>query len=191
MDFNKKMRQSKKLVHRLVHFAAAHQKPLITGVVIALTVGAAYVAGNALHHSTLSRNEPSGRKPATSSPPADLPVLQPHTTPSAEINWNRISPPDKEPVFAYTDAIEGVAISVSQQQIPPSFASNTQEHVANLAASYNATTKLSVDTTDFYIGASAKGPQSVILTKNNLLIMIKSQSTITDDAWRTYIASLK
>lgn len=98
--------------------------------------------------------------------------------------WKRVSPPGDDPVFAYTDSIDDITISVSQQPIPDGL------DIAELARSYSATTTLDVKGTDVYIGTSAQGPQSVILSKNGLLILIKSQYKIPEDSWVEYIASL-
>ena len=104
--------------------------------------------------------------------------------------WERISPPERDPVFAYTDTINDVSINVSQQPLPELFKTDTTGKVAELAKSYNATKKINADTTTVYIGTSAQGPQSVIFTKNDLLVLIKSQENINDDAWVNYIKSL-
>ena len=104
--------------------------------------------------------------------------------------WKRISPPGKEPVFAYADSIGTVPISVSQQQLPASWKDNTDDQVAELAKKFNATDKIDGGGTKIYIGTSAKGPQSAILTKKNLLILIKSQRKIEDAAWQAYVGTL-
>lgn len=104
--------------------------------------------------------------------------------------WKRVSPPKKDPVFAYADTLEGVNISVSQQPLPASFKDDVASQVAALAKQFNATTKLSAGATTAYIGTSAKGPQSVIFTKNDLLILIKSQSKVSDSAWIRYVQLL-
>lgn len=105
--------------------------------------------------------------------------------------WERVSPPSAAPVYAYTDAIRGVAISVSQQPLPEAFKKDTDAHLSELAKSYNATDKMNADGTTVYIGISAKGPQSALFVKNSLLILIKSQSKIDDKQWITYIDSLE
>ena len=105
--------------------------------------------------------------------------------------WRKASPPGSDPAFAYTDTVDSVAVSVSQQKLPRDFSQNPAAHVAELAKSYNATTQFIVDDTPIYIGTSAKGPQSVIFTKRGLLILIKSQQKISDVAWKRYITSLE
>lgn len=105
--------------------------------------------------------------------------------------WKRVSPPDSEPVYAYTDRLDDTAISVSQQPLPESFKQGgVDSQVADLAKKFNATTSFDAGTTTAYIGTSAKGPQSVIFTKNSLLILIKSQANIKEDSWVRYVKSL-
>lgn len=104
--------------------------------------------------------------------------------------WQRVSPPESEPVFAYNDHIDDIAINVSQQPIPESFAGNVGANVKSLAESYSATTVIEAGETTVYIGRSSRGPQSVIFTKNNLLVLIKSQGTIKHESWARYINAL-
>lgn len=104
--------------------------------------------------------------------------------------WRRVTPPGEDPVFAYVDTIDTVAISVSEQPLPDTFKRDTQAAVADLAKQYNATTKLKAGDTTIYVGTSAKGPQSTILTKHNLLILIKSKSQVDNGSWTDYINSL-
>lgn len=105
--------------------------------------------------------------------------------------WNRVSPPDKSPVFSYTDKIENIFISVSEQPLPDAFKSEPELQTSKLAESYNATTKFDANGTTVYLGNSAAGPQSIIFTKNNLLILIKSQNKINEKAWISYIQALR
>jgi len=104
--------------------------------------------------------------------------------------WKKLTPPNSNPFYTYADTIDGVAVNVSQQQLPPSFQANTNQKVAELAKSYNATSRLTVGGLTIYIGISAKGPQSVIFTKDNLLLFIQSERKISDQAWKAYITSL-
>lgn len=105
--------------------------------------------------------------------------------------WQRVSPPQNDPVYAYSDEINGVAVTVSQQPLPKSFRKDTKSQVAKMAKEFNATNEIDADNTTLYLGTSAKGPQSVILAKNNLLILIKSESSIEVIAWINYVNSLK
>ena len=104
--------------------------------------------------------------------------------------WTRVSPTNKDPVFAYVDSLGGSSINVSQQPLPPGFRDDTAEQVSLLAQDFNASQVLTVGDTLVYIGTSAKGPQSVILTKNELLILIRSSVVISNELWASYVASL-
>lgn len=105
--------------------------------------------------------------------------------------WTRVSPPDHNAVYAYTDTISGVSLIVSQQPLPDSFKKDSSTAIKDLAASYNANRSLQVDGTTVYIGTSTKGPQSVICIKKELLILIKSSAVLNDTQWTAYISSLK
>lgn len=104
--------------------------------------------------------------------------------------WKRISPEKSDPVFAFSDKIGDVPISVSEQPLPASFKTNIDDQIAELAKKFNATTKIDASGTKVYIGTSAKGPQSAILTKNGLLILIKSENKVDEKAWAQYVKSL-
>lgn len=105
--------------------------------------------------------------------------------------WTRVSPADRDPVFAYIDKIGTTKIIVSQQPLPKQFTSNETEHIEKLAKDYNATEKITVDGDTVYIGTSEKGPQSLILSRDNLLILIKSSLQIDSNEWAKYINSLQ
>ena len=104
--------------------------------------------------------------------------------------WTRVSPPDRNPVFAFADSIAGTPIIVSEQPLPSDFQTDATEQVSLLAEGYHASKHLKVGDVSVYIGTSAKGPQSVIFTENDLLILIKAQAVISDDHWVGYINSL-
>lgn len=105
--------------------------------------------------------------------------------------WVRVSPEGTTPVYAYNDTLTDIPISVSEQPLPESFKNDSAAKVAELAKSYNASATLAIGDTTIYIGTSAKGPQSVIFTKSNLLVLIKSEKKIEDAAWSSYAASLQ
>ena len=109
---------------------------------------------------------------------------------NSSVAWQRVSPSSSAPVYAYADTISGVEATISEQPLPTSFQSDPSGQIANLAQGYNATDTITAGGTKVYIGTSANGPQSVIFTKNKLLVLIKSQATISDKAWAAYINSL-
>lgn len=151
---------------------------------------AVVIVGGITYAVISAQNHPK----TTSTTIAQKPTYQtivPSNKPASSLKWQRVSPPNGDPVFAYADTINGVSIFVSQQPIPDSFQPNVDDKVAELAASYTATDKISAGSTPIYVGTSAQGPQSVIFSKNNLLVLIKSASKVSDDAWASYASSLQ
>lgn len=94
--------------------------------------------------------------------------------------------PNQSEIFTYQDTIDGVKISVSQQLLT---SDDKITEVANIAKSYNAANTLDTKETA-YIGSSTKGPQTVIFSRNELLIFIQSDGVISDSDWVSYIDSL-
>ena len=122
----------------------------------------------------------------------DYPTLLPSGKSADDLGgWTRISPPEREAVYAYVDTINSVPVSVSQQPLPPTFKNDPETKVRDLALAQNADKSLDAGSKKLYIGTSKNGPQSVIFHTDTLLILIKSSSTIPDDAWKTYVDSLQ
>lgn len=143
------------------------------------------LAGIYLLMTTLAKNGPHN----TDTP--DYATVLPAGTSITQLGgWKRVSPPKSEPVFAFVDTIDGTPVSVSQQPLPSSLKGGSDQ-IADLAKKFNATTPLEAGDTKAYLGSSVKGPQSVILTKKNLLILIKSQQEIPVASWVRYIEALK
>ena len=105
--------------------------------------------------------------------------------------WQKVTTPNNDVFYAYVDTINGVTVNISQQQLPGKFKADVSNKMLEMARAYNANVKLDVDGIKVYIGTSAKGPQSVLLTKDGVLILMKSWSTIPDSDWTSYIKSLE
>ncbi len=105
--------------------------------------------------------------------------------------WTRISPPDSDAVFTYTDKIGVQPINVSEQPLPESFTVDTDNKVESLVKGFIANKKITVDGRIVHIASSKGGAQSVIFTKDKLLILIKSAAKIDDNQWAAYINSLQ
>lgn len=121
-------------------------------------------------------------------------------------NFKALTPPDKKPdwkqsspqggkketsVYIYNDKIGDIPIKVSQQPLPPSFRDDPASKVSEMAADFNASNSMQVGGVSIYIGTSAKGPQSVIFARDNLLVLIKSDNHIPEGSWADYIKELK
>jgi len=158
---------------------------LIAAFIIVVIVGL-LLAGSALQRRAANEAaEKAGENPGYST------VTPNGKSISTLGGWQRISPPEKDPVFAYTDKVGKVSISVSEQPMPASFNNDIAGQVAEVAKKFNATNTLDAGGTKIYIGTSAKGPQSLIFAKNSLLVLIKSQEKVDDKAWTAYVSSLK
>jgi len=105
--------------------------------------------------------------------------------------WTLISPKGTAPAYTYTDRLNGIGINISEQILPEGFEEDTDQKIENLALGFNASQKISANGLAVYIGTSTDGPQSIIFRKNNLLILIKSDTTISNDQWVAYINSLQ
>lgn len=104
--------------------------------------------------------------------------------------WQKLTPPNSEAFYVFVDTINGVTVNVSQQSLPGKFKGDVTNKMVELARAYKANVKLDADGTRVYIGTSAQGPQSVLFTKNGVLVLIKSWSNIPDADWVAYVKSL-
>lgn len=94
-------------------------------------------------------------------------------------------------VASYTDTLNGVPITVSQQPLPDSFKDDPDGQVKKIAENFSANKEIKAGGLVAYLGTSAKGPQSLVLKRGDLLIFIFSQRAIPDDVWGTYILALE
>jgi len=172
-------------MRRSIHSLLTKKTILIAGSIILVVIGL-IVTLAVISNSKSSQADQSTTKES----PGFQTVLPNNTSVDALGGWTRISPPENDPVFAYTDTINDVSITVSQQPAPSSFKNNLDTEVAEVAKKFNATSQLDAGSVKAYIGTSAKGPQSVIFVKNNLLILMKSVQKIDDSKWISYIKSL-
>lgn len=158
---------------------------IVTGSIILLLVIAGIITLVVTHRSTPNTAQTIIENPGYST------ILPAGQTIVKLGGWVRVSPEKSEAVYAYNDTIDGVKVSVSEQPLPASFKSDIDSHIADLAKSYNATDSVNAKGTTVYIGTNSEGPQSVIFTKNDLLILIKSEKQIKNATWSSYVASLQ
>lgn len=141
--------------------------------------------------ATLGDNA-SQQRPATTETPDFQTVLPKGSSISSLGGWNRVSPPDRDPVFAFVDTLDERQITISQQPLPRTSADSPADTIRSIAYDFNAKDRHTADDgTVFYVGTSSKGPQSIITGKNNLLLLIKAPTAIDIDSWSRYIASLQ
>jgi hypothetical protein len=145
-------------------------------------------------HSTITSTDKTVRDKNTGKDlkAPDYPTLLPEGKTIESLGgWTRVSPPDRNPVFAYVDTINNKQINVSQQPLPTELKEDTGSQVEQLATGYKATEKVTVGDITVFIGTSAKGPQSAIFAKNNVLVLIKTSVPISDDEWASYVTTLR
>lgn len=122
----------------------------------------------------------------------DYPTLLPEGKSAEDLGgWTRISPPERDPVYAYVDTIASVPVSVSQQPLPPTFKADPDAKVRDLALAQGADKTISAGSKKIYIGTSKNGPQSVIFNTDTLLVLIKSSALVPDEEWKKYVESLR
>lgn len=167
---------------------------IIVIVVLCCVISVSYIVIVRLHHPANSPSLTGGSQQQATGPTPGTPKY-PTLLPAGKSihdlgGWYRISPPDRDAVYAYADSIGTIHIDVSEQPIPASFKPDIAESVAELARSFDANQKLSVSDLTVYIGTSAKGPQSLIFVKSNTLILIRSVTIVNNNQWLQYIESL-
>jgi hypothetical protein len=165
---------------------------IINVAVIALAVG--LIGFLMMRSPTENKGEVQGA--VTSNIPTnvtpDFPVLTPLGAGVEDLGgFAKISPKDTPSVYAFRDAIAGVPIKVSQQQLPDSLRTDQINKLKELAESFNAKDPLEVGDNTAYIGASTNGVQSVVYMKGENLVLIASDNTISNADWVTYIGNLR
>lgn len=162
----------------------------IVGIAL-VAITASYIV---MHRPSLaqpSHGKTAGPPPLVKGTPDYATVLPAGKTIADYGGWTRISPPNRDPVYAYVDKIGSVQVNVSEQPLPTSFTTNPGAHVLQLAQSFNATDKFTVAGTPVYISTTSDGSQSVIMNKGNLLILITSNSSLSNNQWAAYINTLR
>lgn len=170
-----------------------------------LTIGGAFVAAAVIgigiygvfghkaqvHNPAVATTTQVLSKTVGSSKPSYSTLLPAGKTIEQLGGWGRVSPPDKDPVFAFADTIKQVPITVSQQPLPENFKKDPSAEEAKLATQFSATDKATTtDGQQVYIGTGNKGVQSAITIKDGLLILIRANSQVSNDQWAAYVSSL-
>jgi hypothetical protein len=138
--------------------------------------------------------QPTNQKPATRELPKGTPdyktLLPAGKTDKQLGGWTRVSPKDRDPVYAYTDRLDSIAIIVSQQPVPDDFKSNPAK-LQQFAEDYGARDEIDAGGVKVYAGTSANGPESVIFVKNGLLVLIKTDQAVNRNSLIDYIKQLQ
>ncbi|MDB5167066.1 MAG: hypothetical protein JWN26_211 [Candidatus Saccharibacteria bacterium] len=133
---------------------------------------------------------PSAKITLTKGTPNYTTILPDGKSSSELGGWTRVSPPTSNAVYAYVDKIGKVQVDVSEQPLPDGFKNNIEAQVQQIAEAEGASEKITVGAITVHIGTYDKGTQRAIFSKNNLLLLITSASTISNNDWATYINTL-
>lgn len=172
----------------MIHFKNLTRKTLLIGLIPIVT--GLVLAGIAVSHLVQTNNATQNQIAKDGTSPSFTAALPKGKSIDDLGGWKKQNPPSGEPYYVFTDSINGTPIRVSQQALPDTFKTDTKSKITELAKSFNATQTFDVNGTTIYIGTSAKGPQSVIFNRDQVLILIVSDQTIPEDAWKNYITSL-
>lgn len=102
-----------------------------------------------------------------------------------------VDPEGKRDTGSYPDVINGINIRVSEQVLPKDFKPDVQAKMDNFAKYNYYSEQITAGDTKVYIGMSVKGVESVMFTKNDLLVFIKAESKVDNNQLADYIKSLK
>lgn len=107
--------------------------------------------------------------------------------------WTRVSPNSAEAVYAYSDTLFGTGVTISQQKLPASFASDTEKKIQQLQSEQGYVTQHTIksDGTTIYVGVSNKNYQSTIFTEQGILVLMTSYRPINDASITQYVHSLR
>lgn len=162
-----------------------------TLVIAASLILAGVVVGGVAMRSVVDTAENQAHQTAADGISPEFRALLPKNTTISELGgWNKQTSPSGETYYDFVDSINGATIRVSQQKLPESLKQNTDDSIATLAKGYNANRSFDAGGIKIYIGINTKGQQSLIFTRDSLLVFIVSGQTIPDDAWKDYIAKL-
>jgi hypothetical protein len=140
---------------------------------------------------TATLGESTSSLPITNELPREkprFPILYPSSKSPDDFDVVRISPDGADVSYTYLDqlTVDGGVFKVTQQEIPEGF------DLEKTATDFQATNIIQIDEDKVYHGYSEKGGvQSLIFTKNDKLITIRSPQKFTDDQWAGYIISLQ
>lgn len=162
-----------------------------TIAIAASLILAGVIVGGVAIRSVVDTAEMKAHQTAADGTSPEFRAILPQNTTISELGgWNKQTSPGGETYYDFMDSINGVAIRVSQQKLPENFKQATDDSIAKLAKGYNANRSFDAIGTKVYIGINTKGQQSLIFTRDSLLVFIVSGQTVPDDAWKDYIAKL-
>lgn len=113
-------------------------------------------------------------------------VLKPADNPTVTL-----APLKGDHAFSFDDKIAGIAVTVNQQPLPSDFKANPAQALADFAKTLQTTTKFGAGSVTAYTGKTARGEQTTVFVKNDLLLFITSKQSLSNDQLANYINLLR
>lgn len=135
---------------------------------------------NADSQQVLSSNLPTSPTFTTLAPGGDI-----HQATGGELRYD-----SAKQVASYTDTVQNVAITVSQQELPGHFVLDPAAGMANLASSINSKDQFNVGDTTVYVG-QPNNTQTAVFMKNQVLVFIVAQTPLSNEVLAAYINGLR
>lgn len=172
-----------------------YKRLLIAGVLLlVLLIGGPQVLGRKQPTKTAQRSGQTSVLGAADVPqtPDFKTVLPAGKTIDQLGGWGRVSPANADPAFGYSDMLSGTHIVVSEQKLPDGFASDLNNQLARVVKQFGPIERLTTtDGAQVCIATAASGAQSVATSKDDLLILVRSPSKISDQLWSDYLYALE
>lgn len=166
--------------------ARAKKVALLSGVVLVVSVVA---------FTTLRQNDDAGSGKATTVQGVqdkkipEFDYLIPKDAPQSVSG--AVAYDSQRKVASFSDVIGADSIVVSQQPLPEKFKIDPVGELEKFAKQINANDKIEVGEVTAYSGVSIKGPQTIVLIKNGVLLFMTSDHKLQNKAWFDYIAKLQ
>jgi hypothetical protein len=168
------------------HFSPKRRRIGVVTAILILGVGSILTASH-----FLSDNSKEGKGVLSDSVQVTAPTFKPLLPDGDTSKSESLKYDTNRKVMTYTDTIDQVSVTISQQQLPEAFKTDTDSQVEKMAKNFNATEIINESNPKSYLGTSIKGPQTAIFVKNGVLVFIQSARTIDKHSWAAYITKLQ
>ncbi len=172
-------------------YASLSRKQRIIGasalvVVLVAVLGSFVLFGDTKNNPAADTKDVLGKQTVT----IDFKPLLPNGSESETSAHKTAVDGQNRPIYTFTDKIGITDLTVTEQPLPEKLKTNTDSELEKMAKDLYLTEVINASNPKAYMGTSIKGPQTVIFTKNGLLVFVQSQAKIDKDQWSDYITRL-
>ncbi len=177
----------------------AQRRRLKLGAAIIATLMLVSSVGLAAQHFLAHRSAVAAAKATLAKSAAASTAAKPTFQPLAPVDSTnngihgtpQVAYDGKRNTYSFTDTLAGQAIVVSQQPIPATY-KTAVDAVSKIAVSLKASQTLATSSGAAFIANDAKSnAQTIVFSKNNLLVFVQSPFAHTSDQWQAYINGLQ